>query len=84
MEDNHCALPSRTRSFILRCCWTDERSNSAAIEGNFSKLRGGGGEICCQDDERGNVSQRGRLLGWNCWATLRHSFERLRKLRKAE
>jgi len=32
LEDNHCALPSRTRSFILRCCWTDERSNSAAIE----------------------------------------------------
>jgi hypothetical protein len=48
MEDNHCALPSRTRSFILRFCWTDERSNSAAIEGNFSKLCGGGGEICCQ------------------------------------
>ena len=46
MEDNHCALPSRTRSFILRCCRTDERSNSAAIEGNFSKLCGAGGEIC--------------------------------------
>jgi hypothetical protein len=63
MEDNHCALPSRARSFILRCCRTDERSNSAAIEGNFSKLCGGGGEICGRDDERGNVSWRGRLLG---------------------
>jgi hypothetical protein len=46
MEDNHCALPSRTRSFVLSCRRTDERSNSAAIEGNFSKLCGGGGEIC--------------------------------------
>jgi hypothetical protein len=38
MEDNHCALPGRTRSFNLRCCRAEKRSNSAAIEGNFSKL----------------------------------------------
>jgi hypothetical protein len=83
LEDNHCALPSRTRGFILRCCRTDVRSNSAAIEGNFSKLYGAGGEICCRGGRTRQYFALGPLLGWNRWATLRHSYESTRQfLRK--
>ena len=41
MEENHRALPARTSGGVgLTRCRTDERTNCAAIECNFSKLCG--------------------------------------------
>src|ERR1700747_242193 len=46
MEDNHRERPNCTSSsLVLTCCQTDERTNSTAIECNFSKLCGARGEI---------------------------------------